>query len=202
VSVDYRLAPEHRFPTALHDLIAAVHWVTARRGAIARADAALFLGGDSAGGNLATVAARKLRQAGAAPIAGQILAYPCVDDDASACLRRFEPPYLTLAELSWFYDQYIPDRSRRRDPDFAPIHAPDLAASPPTLILTAEHDILTEQGERYGRKLAEAGVQVEIRRYPGMIHGFLTKEDFAATSAGDANQEIAAFVTRTLEDQT
>jgi acetyl esterase len=199
VSVDYRLAPEHRFPTALHDTIAVTRWAIARRGAIAAADALVFLGGDSAGGNLATVAARKLRQAGERAIAGQVLAYPCVENDESECLRRFEPPYLTLEELSWFYDQYLPDRSRRRDPDFAPIHAADLDRLPPTLIITAEYDILTEQAERYGRKLAEAGVEVWVRRYPGMIHGFLTKDVFAASSAGQANAEIADFVNRTLD---
>jgi acetyl esterase len=199
VSVDYRLAPEHRFPTALYDMIAVTRWATERRGMIAAADAPIFVGGDSAGGNLATVAARKLRQAGEGAIAGQVLVYPCVDNDESECLRRFEPPYLTLEELSWFYDQYLPDRSRRRDPDFAPIHATDLNLLPPTLIITAEYDILTEQGERYGRKLAEAGVEVWMRRCPGMIHGFLTKDVFAESSAGQANVEIAAFVNRAID---
>jgi acetyl esterase len=199
VSVDYRLAPEHRFPTALDDMIAATRWATARRGAIAAPDARIFVGGDSAGANLATVTARKLRRAGERAIAGQVLAYPCVDNDESEGLRRFEPPYLTLEELSWFYDQYLPDRARRRDPDFAPIHATDLDLLPPTLIITAEYDILAEQGERYGRKLAEAGVEVWMRRCPGMIHGFLTKDVFAESSAGQVNVEIAAFVNRAID---
>jgi acetyl esterase len=198
VSVDYRLAPEHRFPTALLDMIAVTRWAIERRAAIAGAAAPIFLGGDSAGGNLATVAARKLRQAGDGAIRGQVLAYPCVDSDDSEAMRRFEPPYLTLAELSWFYDQYLPDRSRRRDPDFAPIYATDLARLPPTLILTAEHDILTEPAERYGRKLTEAGVEVEVRRYAGMIHGFLTKDIFAQSSVAQANAAIAAFVRQAI----
>jgi acetyl esterase len=199
VSVDYRLAPEHRFPTALHDMIAAIRWAIERRGTIAAADASIFVGGDSAGGNLATVAARKLGQAGDRTIAGQMLAYPCVENDDSECLRRFEPPYLTLEELSWFYDQYLPDRSRRHDPDFAPIHATDLDRLPPTLIITAEYDILTEPAERYGQRLAEAGVEVWVRRCPGMIHGFLTKDVFAGSSAGQANVKIAAFVDHALD---
>jgi acetyl esterase len=173
--------------------------VIERRAEIAGGATPIILGGDSAGGNLATVAARKLRQGGERSICGQVLAYPCVDSDDAQAMRRFEPPYLTLAELSWFYDQYLPDQSRRRDPDFAPIYATDLHHLPPTLILTAEHDILTEPAERYGRKLAEAGVELQTERYPGMIHGFLTKDVFAQTSVAQANATIAAFVRQVLD---
>jgi acetyl esterase len=194
LSVDYRLAPEHRFPAGLDDVVAAARWAAARRDQLAAPGAPLLLGGDSAGGNLATVAARRLAEAGEDWVAGQALAYPCTDTAEAESLRRFEPPYLTQPQLAWFYAQYQPDPQAQRHPDFAPLNAHNPEALPPTLIITAEHDILTEQGEAYGAKLAAAGVPVRIRRYPGMIHGFLTKELFFDGAAGEAIAEISDFV--------
>jgi acetyl esterase len=193
VSVDYRLAPEHRFPAALDDVVAATRWVAANRAELAGADAKILLGGDSAGGNLAAVAARKLHEAADCEIAGQLLAYPCTDNADAASLRRFEPPYLTAEEMVWFLAQYAPDPAMRTHPDFAPLYAEDLSMAPPALVITAEHDILTEQGEAYARKLADFGVEVRVRRYPGMIHGFITKELFFGGAAGAAIGEIARF---------
>jgi acetyl esterase len=194
LSIEYRLAPEHPFPAAIHDVEAATVWVITESRRLFGRLLPILLGGDSAGGNLATVVTRRLNERAAGTIAAQILAYPCVDTEESECLRRFEPPYLTLKQLSWLYDQYLPDSAARRQPDFAPITAANLEVMPQTIILTAEHDILTEQGQRYGRQLVQAGVPVEEHCYHGMIHGFLTKEVLFDSAAGQAIADIAAFV--------
>jgi acetyl esterase/lipase len=193
-SVDYRLAPEHKFPTAVEDLMTATRWAAERRAELAGGLVPLVLGGDSAGANLATVATRKLHESKACLIAGSVLAYPSTDGDDAASLRRFVPPFLSVAEVSWFFDQYLPDRSARNHPDFAPLHATSLDQLPPTFIITAEHDILTEQAEDYGQKLKAAGVDVRISRHPGMIHGFLTMDVFFSGAAGKAMLEIGDFI--------
>ncbi len=193
-SVDYRLAPEHKFPTAVDDVMRATRWLADRRAALAGGVVPIVLGGDSAGANLATVATRKLHETKACSIAGNVLAYPSTDNDDAASLRRFEPPFLTIQEISWFFDQYLPDRAARNHPDFAPLRATNLALLPRTFLITAEHDILTEQAEDYGHKLAAAGVEARISRYPGMIHGFLTMDVFFPSAAGAAMREINEFV--------
>jgi len=195
--VDYRLAPEHRFPTAVEDLLGATLWVAERQVDLAGAVVPLFLGGDSAGANLATVVTRKLHEAKACSIAGNILAYPCTDNEEAPSLRAFEPPFLKLEEVLWLFDQYLPDRAARSSLDFAPLHATNLALLPPTIIITAEHDIITGQAEAYGSKLQAEGVDVQVTRYAGMIHGFLTLEFFFAGAAGEGMREISEFIKRT-----
>lgn len=193
-SVDYRLAPEHRFPTAVDDLLAATRWIDERLVVLAGARVPLVLGGDSAGANLATVVTRKLHAMQACSIAANVLAYPCTDNAQAASLRRFEPPFLTLTEVSWFMDQYLPGPDARIHPDFAPARATDLHLLPPSFIITAEHDIITEQAEAYGRQLAAAGVNVQTRRHTGMIHGFLTMDVFFPGAAGTAMRDIGDFI--------
>lgn len=194
VSLDYRLAPEHPFPTPVNDVLAATHWLANRRAAMAGREVPLILAGDSAGGNLAAVVTRKLVEAGNCPLAAQVLVYPCTDDSDAASLRRFVPPFLNRAEIAWFYDQYDPARTARNHPDFAPLLASRLAGLPPALIITAEHDILTEQAEHYGRRMAAAGVDVRTSRYAGMIHGFATMDVFFDSVAGQAIAEMSTFI--------
>jgi acetyl esterase len=201
-SVDYRLAPEFQFPTPLDDVLAATQWVAARREELFGGTVPMFLGGDSAGANLATVAARKLHVLGICRVAGNILAYPCTDNEEAPSLRRFAPPFLTVDDISCFFDLYLPDRTQRRHPDFAPLYAQDLGVLPPTFILTAEHDVITEQAEAYGHRLTAAGVDVRIRRYLGMIHGFLVLDAFYAGAAGAATRDIGEFIEETLKTQS
>jgi acetyl esterase len=198
-SVNYRLAPEHKFPTAVDDLFRAALWVAKRRAEFAGGAVPIFLGGDSAGANLATVVTRKLHAAKACAIAGNVLAYPCTDTPDAPSLRRFESPFLGLREVSFFLEQYLPEAKGRLHPDFAPLRAPNLALLPPTFIITAEHDIITEQSEEYGRTLAQQGVAVQISRHQGMIHGFLTMDAFFPGAAGQAMREISDFVATTAK---
>lgn len=189
--LEYRLAPEHAYPIPLHDTIDALRWCLSddaheRTGALP-----LIVGGDSAGGNLATVAIRALRSE--ARVAGQILAYPCTDDSSAESIRRFDSPFLGVREIEWFYDQYHPAGSARLDPDVSPLHASDLSGMPPTLIVTAEHDVLTEQGEAYGCRLRDADTPVTILRYSGLIHGFLSLDPFYSRQGGDAMTIMGAF---------
>lgn len=199
LSLDYRLAPEHRFPTAVDDVLRATLWAAERRKELAGGDVPLVLGGDSAGANLTTVVTRKLHEAKTCTIAANVLAYPCTDVYDAESLRRFEPPFLTLKDVHWFFDQYVPDVASRRHPDFAPLHAPNLNVLPPTYLLSAEHDILTEQTEAYGEKLKAAGVKVKMNRYPGMIHGFLTIDPFFPGAGGKAMDEMGAFIADVLK---
>ncbi|MBU6269053.1 MAG: alpha/beta hydrolase [Sphingomonadales bacterium] len=193
-SIDYRLAPEHRFPTAVDDVEAAALWLSAHRAALGLGDAPVWLGGDSAGGNLSTVVTRRLHHAGRAEIAGNLLVYPCTDSPDAESLRRFVPPFMRVEECTWFIDMYLPGPEYRLHPDFAPLHAEGLEVLPPTLVITAEHDVITEQAEAYGMKLAGLGVPVQIERVPGQIHGFLTLDPFLPGVAGETIDRMAAFM--------
>ena len=195
-SIEYRLAPEHQFPVAVLDVEAAVLWAVARVADLAGADVPVVLGGDSAGGNLAAVVTRRLHATGSARIAANVLAYPNVESLDTPSLRRFESPVLGLRECEFFVGQYLPDEAAGHHPDFAVIHAPGLERMPTTLVITASHDILTEQAEVYAWKLKALGVDARIVRYPGMIHGFLTLAPFLPGAAGEAICAIGGFVAK------
>jgi acetyl esterase len=174
LAVDYRLAPEHRFPAAADDAIAATHWVAANAAQLGIDPKRLAVGGDSAGGNLAAVAALAARDAGR-PLAAQLLIYPVTD------MSRFEgESYTTCGEgygltagaMVWFRDHYLTDAAAARDWRVSPLLATDLGRLPPALVVTAEFDLLRSEGEAYAKRLAEAGVPTMLTRYDGMIHGF------------------------------
>ena len=162
--VEYRLAPEHRYPTALEDSLAAIRW-------LGRDGARLALVGDSAGGNLAAVAARRLR--GELPVRYQALVYPVIDamfDTPS--YREFDEGHgLSRASMQRFWRLYL-DGADPADPDASPLRADDLAGVAPAFVLTAEEDVLRDEGEAYADALRDAGVPVELIRWPGTIHGF------------------------------
>jgi acetyl esterase len=174
VSVYYRHAPEHRFPAAIDDAYASTLWA-AEHAAELGADAdRLAVCGDSAGGNLAAAVTLLARERGPR-IAFQNLVYPVVDHDFARasyidCAAGFG---LSRDTMQWYWDQYVPDVSDRDNPFASPFRATDLSGLPPALIQTAEFDPLRDEGEAYARRLNEAGVQVTLKRYDGVIHGFV-----------------------------
>jgi acetyl esterase len=178
VSVDYRLAPEHRFPAAAEDCHAALAWTAAHAAELGLRADALAVAGDSAGGNLAAVTALMARERGPA-LRFQLLVYPVTapDFDTASYRENAEGYLLTRDTMRWFWDQYAPEPAQRRNPWAAPLVAADLSGLPPALVITAEYDPLRDEGEAYARRLREAGVRAELRRYDGMIHGFLSFAD-------------------------
>ena len=169
--VEYRLAPEHRFPAALDDSLAAIRWLAAHADELGGDGSRLALAGDSAGGNLAAVAARRLR--GELPIALQVLVYPVTDAGVDMpSYRGFSDGRgLTAASMHRFWSLYL-DGADGSHPDASPLRAGDLAGVAPALVLTAEEDVLRDEGEAYAAALRDAGVEVELVRWPGSIHGF------------------------------
>jgi acetyl esterase len=172
VSVDYRLAPEHKFPAAPEDCYAVTRSVA--EGAAADGDPArIAVGGDSAGGNLAAAVALMARDRGGPPISFQLLVYPVTNHDYSTASyqENAEGYLLTKNGMVWFWDHYLQSEEDGRNPYASPLLATDLSGLPPALVLTAEFDPLRDEGEAYAARLRDAGVQVEARRYDGMIHG-------------------------------
>ena len=176
VLVGYRLAPEHRYPTAVDDSYAALEWVGKHLNDIAGQEVPLIVAGDSAGGTLATVMAIRARDRSGPRIALQVLIYPVTDADFD------RPSYtdpeneqvLTRDAMIWFWDHYLPESSRRTEPDTSPLHTENLSGLPPAVILTAEHDVLRDEGEAYAARLQEANVPTGLLRYAGQMHGFFT----------------------------
>jgi acetyl esterase len=184
VSVDYRLAPEHRGPTAAYDCIDATAWI-AGHGAALRADTTrMAVCGDSAGGNLSAVVAQALRDRGASPVRHQALIYPAVDlTMASPSIEELaHAPMLTKRNILAFREHYAPDGSDLTDPLLSPLFG-DLAGLPPALIQTADLDPLRDDGTRYAQALAAAGVPVRLTNYVKAPHGFASFPGVVATGA-------------------
>jgi acetyl esterase len=193
ISVDYRLAPEHAFPAAADDAYDALVWVASAAGLASGRP--VVVAGDSAGGNLATVAALRARDAGGPAIALQVLVYPVVDCDMDRrSYREYDGDDLILnrRDMAWFWDQYAPDRESRVNPYAAPLRAASLADLPPAYLITAEHDPLRDEGFAYADRLRAARVPVEHRHYGSQIHAFfsftgvLDDADKAVSEAGAA----------------
>ncbi|HVA11919.1 MAG TPA: alpha/beta hydrolase [Stellaceae bacterium] len=199
--VDYRLAPEHPFPTPIEDCYDGLLW-GAKEAGVQRLNVPLVVAGDSAGGNLATVCAMLARDRGGPKIALQILMYPVCDCDMETdSYRAFGSGLvLTAADMGWFYDHYLQsDRHKRADPLVSPLRALALQGLPPALIITAEYDVLRDEAETYGKRLAAAGVKVSIKRYRGVTHGFVRMQnllDVARTSMDDIAAVMAATIGR------
>jgi acetyl esterase/lipase len=175
VSVGYRLAPEHRFPAAVDDASAALAWVSANAGALDVDPARLAVGGDSAGGNLAAVAAILARDSGGPALALQVLVYPVTDLglEAASYARLAEGYGLTREDMRWYRDRYLAREADVADWRASPLRAHDLAGLPPAYVVTAGFDPLHDEGEAYARRLADAGVPVTYECFEGQIHGFL-----------------------------
>jgi len=175
VAVDYRLAPEHKFPAAVDDAWAATRWV-AEHGSELGVDARrLAVAGDSAGGNLAAVVALLARDAGAPAIALQVLVYPVTDIGAETrSYRDFADGYLLTREsMRWFTNHYVKSPSEAQDWRVSPLRAASLAGLPPALVITAGFDPLRDEGAAYAARLVDAGGRVDYVSYGGMIHGFM-----------------------------
>jgi acetyl esterase len=176
VAVDYRMGPEHRFPAAVDDAIAATRWVHAHAASLALDPNRLAVGGDSAGGNLAAVVAIAARDAGDLPIAFQLLIYPATD------MRRGAPSHtsngqgylLTSDTITYFHDHYIDDPRHDLDWRASPLLRTDLARLPPALVLTAGYDPLRDEGLQYAQALAVAGSKASLVCFERQIHGFIT----------------------------
>lgn len=206
LSVDYRLSPEHPFPLPVADAVAALAFA-AREGAgwLGTELRTLVAMGDSAGGTLATVATRlHRRRAELKQVDLQVLAYPVTDADFSTgSYREFENGYLlTRRDMQWFWDQYCPSVDTRRDPNASPLRATDLAGLPATLLLSGGLDPLRDEGERYGQRLAEAGVPVEVVRCDGLVHGFLAMINYAPSAARSLERIVGAIGTVAGRPQT
>lgn len=176
----YRLAPEHRYPVAARDAYAALLWAAAHLPGLP-----IVVAGDSAGGNLSAVVAQRARDDGGPAIALQVLVYPVTDCDfdRDSYLAPGNQLVLTRDSMLWFWDHYAPDPAQRANPDASPLRAADLSGLPPALVLTAEHDVLRDEGEEYAERLRAAGVPVELERFAGQMHVFFTMVNVLPGSA-------------------
>lgn len=175
VAVDYRLAPEHKFPAAVDDCWAATRWIASHAGELSIDRHRLAVGGDSAGGNLAAVIALMARDGGGPALAFQLLIYPATDmTRAAPSHAEFADGYLLTRNLTgWFTAHYVRNADDETDWRASPLRIPSLAGVPPALIMTAGFDPLRDEGEAYAMRLRDAGVTVDYVCYGGMIHGFL-----------------------------
>jgi acetyl esterase len=177
VFLEYDRAPEHRYPVAIEQAYAATDYVSKHAKELGIDATLLAVAGDSVGGNMATVVTLLAKQRSGPAIVGQLLFYPVTNADFdTASYKHFaDGPWLTRRAMQWFWDQYLPDPDRRKGPTASPLLASleELAGLPPTLIITAENDVLRDEGEAYGHKLIEAGIEVVTTRYNATIHDFV-----------------------------
>jgi acetyl esterase/lipase len=186
VLVDYRLAPEHRFPTAADDAYATFVWTANNLDHLAGTTVPIIVGGDSAGGNLAAVTAMRARDRNGPRVALQVLVVPVVDanfDTGSYVAPENQIGVWSRDAERWFWNQYVPRIEDRRHPDASPIHATQFSNLPPAVIVTAEHDVLRDEGEAYAEKLRQADVPVKLQRFAGQVHGFFVMVNILPGSA-------------------
>ena len=195
VSIDYCLAPEHRFPKPVEECYAATKWVSEHAAELGADPARLAVGGDSAGGNLAAAVALMARDRGGPKIGFQLLNYPVTDHDLDRpSYRENGVGYgLTTTAMGWFIEQYLPDPADRANPYALPIQAGDLSNLPPALVISCEYDVLRDEGEAYGEAMRAAGGDVTIDRYAGVPHGFLSMMPLCPESGRAMKQGAAAM---------
>lgn len=201
VSVAYRQAPEHKFPTAVLDAHAALQWVIANAHELNGDPLRVAVAGESAGGNLATVACLMSRDQGEKLPLFQLLIYPVVNHayDTPSYRENADGKPLSAAMMPWFWNHYLNNDAEGRTPYASPFRAPDLRNLPPTLIITAEFDVLRDEGEAYGERLRQAGVSTTISRYEGMVHEFFGLAGMVG-KAKDALDEAATALKKAFAE--
>lgn len=195
ISVDYRLAPEHKFPAAIDDAVTATQWVASNAKTLGIDAARLCVGGDSAGGNLAAVVALAAREDKGPAISGQVLIYPATDF-AMTHPSHSEPEtsvLLTHTVIRWFRDHYLTGAADIDNWRASPARATDLSGLPPAYVMTAGADPLRDEGDDYAKRLKDAGVSVTYRSYPGQFHGFFTMGKLLQ-QANAAARDIGAWL--------
>ncbi|MBM4385576.1 MAG: alpha/beta hydrolase [Deltaproteobacteria bacterium] len=195
VSVDYRLAPENRYPAAPDDCYAALKWVAANAASLGADAKRLAVGGDSAGGNLSAVVSQMARDKGGPAIRFQLLIYPVTDADFTrgSYVSNAEGYLLTTASMHWFWDHYLPDKAKRAEAYASPLRAKDLSGLPAAWVCTAEFDPLRDEGEAYAKRLQDAGVATQLTRFDGLIHGFVTMGLVAPKAQAAVDEAVAAL---------
>lgn len=197
VLANYRKAPENPFPAAVEDSWTALQWAAEHMQDITGAKVPLFVGGDSAGGNLSAVMALRARDENGPELAGQMLVYPVTDADFTR--PSYDEPenqtLLTKEFMVWFWDHYVADPAQRSHPHASPLRAESLKGLPPALVVTAAHDVLRDEGEAYARRLRDEGVDVEFHRWPGQMHGFFSMVNVLPGSA-----EVLDLIARRVMD--
>jgi acetyl esterase len=193
-AIDYRLAPEHPFPAALDDARAAMRWLAAHAQELGADPERIGIAGDSAGGNLAAVTTRRLRDEGGPPLRFQALIYPACDSALNTPSYREAGDGFGLspADMRRYCELYL-DGADGRAPDASPLQAGDLAGLPPAFVLTARHDVLRDEGEAYARALEAAGVPVTLSSYDGAVHGFfrwLAKSELARRAVAETGAAL------------
>lgn len=203
VSVDYRLAPEHKFPAAVDDALQAYQWVSDHASELDGDARRMAIGGDSAGGNITAVTAIGIRDEGDIAPLLQILIYPVAGGapETPSHYEFAEGLLLSRANILWFYDQYLDQPEDATDPRFAPLLAYDLSNLPPALVIVAGHDPLRDEGIAYAERLSQSGVGVELTNYEGMVHGFLSLAD-AVDQGKTAIDQVAAALSTAFHGDT
>ena len=198
VAMEYRLAPEYKFPAAPEDCYAATCWVSANAVAIGGDPRRIAIGGDSAGGNLTAVVAQMARDRGGPALVYQLLVYPVTNHgyDTESYRENADGYLLTRDAMVWFWNHYLRSAADGDNPLASPLRANDLRGLPPAMVLTAEFDPLRDEGEAYAMRLQEAGVPVTLKRYAGTIHGFFSLG--AVLDQGKQAMADAAAALRTI----
>lgn len=199
IAVGYRLAPENKYPAALHDCFAGLRWAAERAASLGADASRIAVGGDSAGGNLAAAVTLMARDAGGPAILSQLLVYPNTDYFADTPSRRenTNPFLFNNRSVHWYYSNYLTSPEDGENPLVSPLRASCHAGLPQALVITAEHDPLRDEGEQYAQRLRDSGVRVELLRYAGVAHGFFAMAGVLEAGA-HALRQAATYLRTTL----
>lgn len=198
VSVDYRLAPEHPYPTPIEDCYAALEWVAANAEEINVDPDRISVGGDSAGGNLATVISKKALDQNGPAIQSQILVYPVTNLEFNTdSYKEFAEGFgLSRNLMKWFGKHYLSDENQANEPDVSPLKYDSVKGLPPAIIIAAENDVLKDEGFAYAEKLKQDGVHIQYELIPGVIHAYYSNMIFFEDETRQSVQHIVKFLNK------